>query len=336
MQTIEMKDCTENKKYTHHCKLTYNDQIRRFIFNGTEFTELRGHISVLLSLPVDGFVLKYIDNESDLITLTSNEDLQLALELSDKILRLVVENSAVYKPNESTSTPISPAFSPTHGGFGNRGGGFGNHGHHGGHGGGYHGHHGGHGHGHGHGRRGGGFGPHHPHEHGPHEHGPHLQDHGWYTDKMDKAKARIQSKIEFFKTSLEQLPADDFRRQNYLMKINRLEGRLLRWDAVQDRKQCKKKHKEEKKEEKKWDKKLTPEAIQQVQVLKSQIGTLKPYLYQLRMTKKQKKSELELCLQSGQGDKEGIWNEILKLKESINDTRKQISSFKDQIHSFRG
>jgi len=76
--------------------------------------------------------------------------------------------------------------------------------------------------------------------------------------------------------------------------------------------------------------------MQQIQVLKAQIASLKPVIYQLKVTKKSKKNELELYLQNGQGDKEAIWNEILKLKESINETQKLISSYKDQIHSFRG
>jgi len=80
-------------------------------------------------------------------------------------------------------------------------------------------------------------------------------------------------------------------------------------------------------------KKLSPDALIQVQALKAQIVTLKPVLYQLKATKKVKKGELELALQDGIGDKEAIWNEILRLKESIHETQKQISALKDQIHS---
>jgi hypothetical protein len=304
MQTIVMSDI--NKQV--HCKLTFNDQIRRFIFNGTEFTQLRAHIGTLLSLPHDGFVLKYIDNESDLITLASNEDLSLALELSDKILRLVVENPSAPKPPESSTTvhippPPDSSFGPGFSGHFGRG-----HGRH---------------------HRGGYY-----HGHGHHE-GPQGSPHTRKCDpwKAEKAKTRINSKIDFFKGSLEQLPADDFRRQHLLMKINREEGRLLRWDAMEEKKKCKKKNKEEKNYDKKL---LSPEAMQQIQVLKAQIASLKPVLYQLKVTKKSKKNELELFLQNGQGDKEAIWNEILKLKESINETQKLISSYKDQIHSFRG
>jgi hypothetical protein len=332
MQTIEMSDF----KKQIHCKLTFNDQIRRFIFNGTEFSELRGHISILLSLPVDGFVLKYIDNESDLITITNNEDLQLALELSDKLLRLVVETPSVPKCSDaplsspqSTSSDLPPSAHP---GFGPDRGferGYGR------------------GWGHGRGGWGGRHGFHHPHH--AHPHGHHWGRHGMSEDyqgaggvpgernqswKCEKAKSRIQNKLDFLKTTLDQLPAEEnFRRQHMLMKIHRLEGRLLRWDAMQEKKFNKKKNKEEKK---KWDKKLTPEALQQVQTLKAQIASLKPVLYQLKITKKAKKSELELYLQSGQGDKETIWNEILRLKESINETEKQISALKDQIQAIRG
>lgn len=324
MQNIEM---AEIKKQIH-CKLTYNDQIRRFIFNGTEFAELRGHISHLLSLPPDGFVLKYVDNESDLITLSSNEDLILALDLSDKILRLVVENPTVPPMLSTTASPASacssttlssppsaPLVDPGLRGFPDH------HGHGGGWGRGHHGHHGG------------------PHHGGPHHH-PHPWHHGGgggmnWDEKREKNKERIQSKIDFFKKSLDQIPSDDWKRQGLLMKINRLENRLLRWDAMGEKKMCKKnKHH---KNEKKWaNQKLSPEALIQVQTLKSQVATLKPVLYQLKVTKKAKKSELELALQTGQGDKESIWSEILRLKESIHETQKQISSFKDQIHAIRG
>lgn len=339
MQNIEM---TEFKKQIH-CKLTFNDQIRRFIFNGTEFAELRGHISHLLSLPPDGFVLKYVDNESDLITLSSTEDLILALDISDKLLRLVVENPSNLSPisasasSPTLSTPLSsPPSAPLvdpgmshsghHHGFGR--------GHHG------HGHHHPHPWHHGGGMHGGGMHGGHPHpwHHGGGMHGMQGMHGGggcqnWDGDKKEKARVRIQSKIDFLKKNLEEIaPADDWKRQGILMKINRLEHRLLRWDAIADKKQCKRKQKEEKK----WDKKLSPEALTQVQTLKSQIATLKPVLYQLKVTKKAKKSELELALQTGQGDKENIWSEILRLKESTHDTQKQISSLKDQIRAIRG
>jgi len=308
-----MTEFNNNKKQIH-CKLTYNDQIRRFIFNGTEFADLRGHVSNLLSLPVDGFVLKYVDNESDLITITSNEDLILALEISDKILRLVVDSTFPTTP--ATAFPVL-ATTPTNPGeyFGGKwhGGGRGRgRGHH------YYSHHSE--------NRGGMYPQCHPQERG-----------SYFTeDKKEKAKMRIQSKIIYLKSFADQLPADDWKRQSILMKIHRLEGRMLRWDTVCDKKMLKQKLKEEKKEKKEKkgeNKKLSPEALSQVQTLKAQIASLKPVLYQLKATKKAKKGELELSLQNGQGDKETIWNEILRLKESIHETQKQISALKDQIHT---
>jgi hypothetical protein len=317
MQTnIEMTEFNNsNNKKQIHCKLTYNDQIRRFIFNGTEFAELRGHVSNLLSLPVDGFVLKYVDNESDLITITSNEDLNLALELSDKILRLVIESSPFSPTIAGTvfpqTTPTTATALPEH--FG-RGGGRGRC--------------------RGRGKyqysRHSGWSNNYP-QYPPQENGPYFNE-----DKQEKAKLRIQSKINFLKSSLEQIPADDWKRQALQMKIHRLEGRMLRWDAVSEKKWSKHQRKEEKKEkkDKKMEhKKLSPEALSEVQILKAQIATLKPVLYQLKATKKAKKGELELALQNGVGDKETVWNEILRLKESIHETQKQISALKDQIHS---
>jgi len=318
MQNIEMTEFNNNNKKQIHCKLTYNDNIRRFIFNGTEFADLRGNVSNLLSLPVDGFVLKYVDNESDLITITSNEDLILALEISDKILRLVVDSSfpapVTAFPVPTTAFPVLAGAPTSPGeycgrGRGGRGRGRGHH---------YYSHHSE--------NRGGMYPQCHPQERGPY----------FTEDKKEKNKMRIQSKIIYLKSYADQLPADDWKRQSILMKIHRLEGRMLRWDNVCDRKMLKQKLKEEKREKKEKkgeNKKLSPEALSQVQTLKAQIASLKPVLYQLKATKKAKKGELELSLQNGQGDKETIWNEILRLKESIHETQKQISALKDQIHT---
>jgi hypothetical protein len=269
MQTIEM---SEYKKQIH-CKLTYKEQIRRFIFHGTEFSDLRGHISNLLTLPFDGFVLKYVDNESDLITLTSNEDLSLALEISDKILRLVVETPTASFPSPSISSPKPPELSPLlppvppdpSVSFSFRSG-------HGGH---YRGH------------------PHHHHGRGGYK-GTGGDQRGQF--QPEKAKFRIQSKIDYLKLQLEQNPQEDWKRQNLLMKIHRLEGRLLRWENIQEKKLSKKNWKEEKKwkkHEKKFEKTpmpLSPEALQQIQTLKAQIASLKPLLYQLKVSKKLKKA----------------------------------------------
>jgi len=307
MQYNSNIEMSEFKKQIH-CKLTYKDQIRRFLFCGTEFTELRGHICNLLSLN-DGFVLKYVDNESDFITLTCTQDLNLALELSPKLLRLVVETSSVSipalgisslpspplvpSPLYPSSPPPIPFSSPLSGGYIPATGSY--------------------------------F--------------PHQETR---PSRSENAIQRIQGKIDYFKGLLAQTPPDNWRRQDLLNQIQRLEGRLARVNQWKEKggfkQRCGGGHKKWKKEEKKRKEKkpqLTPEAWTQVQTIKAQIGTLKPVLYQLKATKKAKKSELDLALKTGQGDKESLWNEILKLKEAIVENKKQIAALKDQVSALR-
>jgi hypothetical protein len=99
---------------TIHVKISYNDEIRRFIFNGTEFTSLKETIIKVLSLN-DEFVLKYQDDESDYVTLDCQEDLITALMISPKMLRISVE--------KKTAAASVPQYSGHH-----HGGGRGHHG----------------------------------------------------------------------------------------------------------------------------------------------------------------------------------------------------------------
>jgi hypothetical protein len=69
---------------TIHCKVSYNGQIRRFALDCTEFTSLKETIAKLFS--DNEFVLKYRDDESDYVTLDSQEDLMTALSISPKLL----------------------------------------------------------------------------------------------------------------------------------------------------------------------------------------------------------------------------------------------------------
>jgi len=349
-----------------HCKLTYNSQIRRFVFSGTGFADLRAQVSQLISLPQDGFVLKYVDNESDIITLSTNEELSLALEISGiTLLRLIAEPVGA----TSLSEPVEDAWVPYRGGWGHHGG-FrsghrggrwgGHHGQHGHHGGPWEGHHGGprgghHGQ---HGHHGGPWGGHHDHHgHQSHEGSPGgpQRGHGcpygggrggkWghHAEKFEEQKMRITTKIEMMKNLLAQMPPEDQSPSKYklMAQIHRLEGRLIRWDAwiekkgkKGDKKRCKKWDKHEKKQEKKLDH-LSPEALQQYQLLKAQIASLKPTLYELKSAKKAKKTELEVALQQGSGDKETIWQEILVLKERIAEVKKEIKPFKDNIKALK-
>jgi hypothetical protein len=75
---------------TVHCKISYDGQIRRFVLDNTEFASLKDAIPKLLSIK-DEFVLKYLDDESDYVTLDNQEALQTALMISPEVLRLLVE-----------------------------------------------------------------------------------------------------------------------------------------------------------------------------------------------------------------------------------------------------
>jgi len=352
-----------------HCKLTFNSQIRRFVFSGTGFDDLRGQVSQLISLPPDGFVLKYVDNESDLITLSTNEELTLALELSEKVLRLIAEPVSAQTGATASAEPPENAWAQYRGGWGHYGGrgGFrsghrggpwgGPHGgHHGGPWGGHHGHHGHYGH-HGHQGHQGHQGNqgHQGQEGSPGPHGGPRGGHGcsygggrggkWghHAEKFEEQKMRITTKIEMMKNLLAQMPPEDQSPSKYklMAQIHRLEGRLLRWDSwiekkgkKADKKHCKKYEKHEKKHEKKFEH-LSPEALQQYQLLKAQIASLKPTLYELKSAKKAKKVQLEAALQQGSGDKEAIWQEILVLKERIAEVKKEINPLKDNIKALK-
>jgi hypothetical protein len=81
-----------------HIKIIHEDQIRRFLFVGTEFTSLKETISRLLNFN-DEFVLKYQDDENDYVTLEGQEDLVTALSISPKLLRISVEKKNAAPPS---------------------------------------------------------------------------------------------------------------------------------------------------------------------------------------------------------------------------------------------
>jgi len=89
----------KNNVDTIHVKVIYENEIRRFLFSGTEFTSLKQTISRLLNVN-DEFVLKYLDDEKDYVTLETQEDFRAALSISPKLLRISIEN----KTNASSST----------------------------------------------------------------------------------------------------------------------------------------------------------------------------------------------------------------------------------------
>jgi hypothetical protein len=291
-----------------HCKLAFNGQNRRFSFYGTEFTQLCEQVSVLIGLPVNGFVLKYVDNESDLITVTTNEEFALGLAISEKVLRLRAESVSISSPSSPMVEDCGDVYHH-----------YKKHHHHGHHGHGHHGHHGNHGH-HGHGRY-------------------HHQAKG---DRSSISKCdRKEKKTELLKLFLSQMPPDEsltpaqaLRKAHLRQKIQKIESRRANWSDKEDN--CKRRKWEKKcKKEHKKHLNLSPEVRQQIHQLKLQIIAQRPELCQLRLAKKQKKLELRNCLQTGCGDKEAIWQEILDLKVKMGQVKSQIQPLKQSVKDLK-
>jgi len=73
-----------------HCKIVhYNNDIRRILFAGRDYDTLKATIVKLFSLNHE-FILKYLDDEGDYITLSSQNDLVTALEISPTLLRIKI------------------------------------------------------------------------------------------------------------------------------------------------------------------------------------------------------------------------------------------------------
>jgi len=96
---------------------------------------------------------------------------------------------------------------------------------------------------------------------------------------------------------------------------------------VNGKKKCKKEHKKHQN--------LSPETRQQIHNLKLQIIAIRPELCQIRLQKKQKKLEIRNCLQTGCGDKEAIWQDILDLKQKTAQVKTQIQPFKQSIKDLK-
>jgi len=80
----------ESTNESIHIKINHHNQIRRFLFNGTQFCSLKDSIAQLFTL-TDEFVIKYQDDESEYVTLDCQEDLVTALTFSPKLLRIFIE-----------------------------------------------------------------------------------------------------------------------------------------------------------------------------------------------------------------------------------------------------
>jgi len=81
-----------------HCKVLFGEEYRRFVVKNNDFKSLYETVKKLFNLS-DGCVLKYKDDERDLVTMSSDEELLCALEFSSGILHLFVVS-----PNEPSET----------------------------------------------------------------------------------------------------------------------------------------------------------------------------------------------------------------------------------------
>jgi len=282
---------------TVHCKVSFDGQIRRFALDCTEFTSLKGTIARLLSLNNE-FVLKYLDDESDYVTLSNKEDLKTALIVSPTLLRILVEKNDA--PSTTSDDCLSKKYQKRQHKYHE---GKDHHGHYG-----HHGHHGHHGH------KG----------HGPHGHHGHHGGHkGYGQDKHpqsdEERNVRIQKKLAWINQCLADFGSDDSllpphalgKKQRLLKKKQRIEA-FQRGDCHQQKKrQCL----------------LTPEEEQKNRSLKVQILSVKVDMAKL----KARIREIKMMLQDKVGDKP-LMDELAALKEMKKVLCTQKRALVDQMH----
>jgi len=282
---------------TVHCKVSFNGQIRRFALDCTEFTSLKDTIARLLSLN-DEFVLKYLDDESDYVTLSNKEELKTALIVSPTLLRILVEKKDA-APSTISEDCLSKKYQKRqykkHEGKDH-------HGHHG-----HHGHQGHHGH------KG----------HGPHGHHGHHGHKGYGQDKHPQSEeernVRIQKKLAWINQCLADFGSDDsLLTPHALVKKQRLLKKKQRIEAFQ-RGDCY--------HQKKRQGLLTPEEEQKNRALKVQILSVKMDVAKL----KARKREIKMMLQDKVGDKP-LMDELVALQEKKKLLCTQKRALVDQMH----
>jgi hypothetical protein len=240
---------------TVHCKVSFNGQIRRFALDCTEFSSLKETIARLLSLN-DEFVLKYLDDESDYVTLDNKEELKTALTLSPKLLRILVDKKDA--PSTISDDCLSKKYRKRQHKCHERKDYHGHHGHHGHKGHGSHGHHGHHGY--------KGYGQKHP-------------------QSDEERNVRKQKKLAFVNQCLADFGSDDSlltpqalsKKQRLLKKKQRIEAKQ-RGDCYH---------------QKKRQGLLTPEEEQRNRALKVQILSVKMDLAKLKARRREIKMMLQ-------------------------------------------
>jgi hypothetical protein len=333
-----------------HCKVICNDQIRRFQFSGTEFSSLQDQVRKLLGLTSE-FVLKYKDNENDMITISSTEELSCAIDISQKndggLIRLTV--FSVEPTSVTSQIPPNTVPQPEHSReFCHRGRGRGG--------------------------RWGGNGRW-SREGGP----PNEQV---CKKRFERRRAKLTFKRDMWKaylSSLEQSgelsPEDERRKQMFQAKVERVEAILADFslnpgspsDPLKEplippnelltgcpakekhdefyppKDKCarkifaKKERKCRRKEYKKQVKNsLSEEEKVEIRSLKSQIKVIKPSIWAIQEQLKAKKSEIYVAYQTGQEDKiPELKSEIKRLKEEKMAKKAEIDPLRQRVHQLK-
>jgi len=89
-----------------HCKVATQDTVRRFYAKSTEYNALLEQICNIFGFSKDSVVVKYLDDEGDLVTISSDPELKFAVELSPRILKLKLE---LVRPQAQPPTPAACA-----------------------------------------------------------------------------------------------------------------------------------------------------------------------------------------------------------------------------------
>jgi hypothetical protein len=291
-----------------HCKVSCNDQFRRFLFNGTEFNSLYSKVQQVLDLNKE-FVLKYKDNEGDLISISSNEELFSAQNYSEgNVLRL----TAVV--NTDPTTVPKDAMEVT---------------------------------GHGHGRcRGGKYRSRGGRGRGWENKAQDEQNNSdFWKEKLVGKRDMLQNRLAELAQMKELTPEQQRKQMAMVKKLSNINNRLdhsvaCPWKgAEKELNRSRKWEKKEKKHREKFEKKirknntkivLSEETRAEIAKIKEQITLLVPTFKGVKSEIFEKRLMLKDVKISG-GNTEPILKEIAQLKELQDVTKKQINQLKEKI-----
>jgi len=288
-----------------HCKVSCHDEFRRFLFIGTEFSSLYSQVQQMLSLNKE-FVLKYKDNEGDLITISSTEELNCALGYSEgNILRFTaVPIVPTDLQQQLTAFPTAIEF-PSHN-FGRRGG------------------------------RGGRFTL-----DGPEAFKSKLI---FKRDKFQSILAELaqagqltpdqQNRQSILQVKLKKIEG---RLAKFEEGAELWEKRARKWEEKAEKYKNKHKDHDEKHEKDKKDKKgkqFSEETKAQIETLQTQIDTLKPGFKEVKYQMKAKKVAMKEAKAVG-GITEQLSNEMAQLKEVWKAQKKQMRPLQEQLYALK-